>query len=243
MLTPSTRRECQRYRYDDASRAGFIELSDDSVGPDKLRRLLLRVPEVTEVVPHRAGSKAAQGNARDGHAQQHNWQVMSLQLRKAPLEVEVTTHNHIKPGALRGRQPTVTVCFRDPPRGAVAEAWRILWGAVGHLALFPDEVQSWIRDAEDKEQRASNGACPPAAPPLPPVREESWGKYRLPDGTDQHWHCKGASLGTEPQGDAAHWFLESHAQELGWSKYVHGGHVWWYHGALGIWFWEQNGET
>ena len=52
-----------------------------------------------------------------------------------------------------------------------------------------------------------------------------------------------ASLGTEPQGDAAHWFLASHAQELGWGKYVHGGHVWWYHAALGIWFWEQSGET
>ena len=90
MLTPSTRRECQRYRYDDASRAGFVELSDDSVGPDQLRSLLLQVPRVCEVVPHRAGSKAAQGNASSGHAQQHNWQVMSvdLQLRADPVVVE-----------------------------------------------------------------------------------------------------------------------------------------------------------
>ena len=92
-----------------------------------------------------AGSnKAAQGNPSDGHAQQHNWQVVSfaLQLLGAnPLEFEVTKHNHVKSGALNGKQPTVTVCFREPPHGAVREAWRILWGAVGHLALFPAKVR------------------------------------------------------------------------------------------------------
>ena len=69
------------YRYEASSRAGFIELLNDSVGPEQLRSLLLQVPRVCEVVPHRAGSKAAQGNPSDGHAQQHNWQVVSFALQ------------------------------------------------------------------------------------------------------------------------------------------------------------------
>ena len=241
------------YRYEASSRAGFIELLNDSVGPEQLRSLLLQVPRVCEVVPHRAGSKAAQGNPSDGHAQQHNWQVVSfaLQLLGAnPLEFEVTKHNHVKPAALNGRQPTVTVCFREPPHGAVREAWRILWGAVGHLALFPEKVQEWMRDAEAKERRehcggsTSGPAPPPAAllprtvpgPPTRGIQETEWRTYRHlgPGGTVQHWHSK--------EGDQ-HFFLESSAEQMGWMKYAHDGHVWWCHEAAGEWFWEKNGET
>jgi len=172
MQTLSTRRECQRFRYDAGSRAGFVELLDDSCGPNELRSLLLRAPSVYEVVPHRAGNKAAQGNASNGHAQQHNWQVMSaelIHLGTNPLEFEAATHNHVKPGGLQGRRPTVTVCFRELPRGAVAEAWRIIWAAVGRLALFPDEVKAWARDAAFKEREEMHGASasPPPATCLP----------------------------------------------------------------------------
>lgn len=252
MLAASTRRESQRYRYDDASRAGFVELVHDLVGPAQLRSLLLQVPFVCEVVLHRAGSKAAQGNASNGHAQQHNWQVMSvdLQLRGAkPLEFEVTTHNHVKPGALRGRRPTVTVCFRDPPRGAVAEAWRILWAAVGHLALFPREARSWMRDAAAKERLELGGVSmsgpppPPAAPlpttmPGPPptptvAQEETWHKYQhhTLDGSIQYWHSK--------EEDPTQWFLESAAK--GWCKYADGIGSWWHHDTSRTWFRERNG--
>lgn len=238
------------YRYEASSRAGFIELSDDSVGPEQLRALLLQVPRVCEVVPHRAGSKAAQGNASGGHAQQHNWQVQSvaLQLRGAnPLEFEVTTHNHVKPGALNGKQPTVTVCFKEPPHGAVREAWRILWGAVGHLALFPDKVLVWMRDAEEKEQRelcggsTSSPAPPPAASlsrtvPGPPPREETWGKYGYlsADGCLRFWYSK--------DGDGAKFFLEPDAGRLGWRKHFDEAGVWWCHEEAGKWFREKNGQ-
>ena len=250
MMSPSTRRERQMYRYEASSRAGFIELSDDSVGPPQLRALLLQVPRVCEVVPHRAGSKAEQGNASEGHAQKHNWQVQSVALRGAnPLEFEVTTHNHVKPAALNGRRPTVTVCFREPPHGAVREAWRILWGAVGHLALFPDKVREWMRDAEEKELRELCGrsASGPAPPPIaslpttipgPPPRvvQETWGTYGYLAADDclHFLYSKGD--------DEAHFFLESDARRLGWRKFVDEVGAWWCNEAAGKWFREKNGQ-
>ena len=37
--------------------------------------------------------------------------------------------------------------------------------------------------------------------------------------------------------------LNPFAEQMGWMKYAHDGHVWWCHEAAGEWFWEKNGET
>ena len=36
--------------------------------------------------------------------------------------------------------------FKETAADAHMEAWRILLAAVGHLALFPKEVDAWVRD-------------------------------------------------------------------------------------------------
>lgn len=182
----SNRRLAQRYRYSKGSRAGFAELRDDTVGPEELKHLLENVQGVIWVAPHKKGSKEMQGNASDGHIQQHNWQVMTQLLasqNKQPLEFEVTLNQHMKPGALVGIRRTVTACFKEPPRGAVGEAWRVLLEAVDHLVLFPNNVQAWSQEAidvEDSEFAAiaedeegepeTRMASPPVArPPSPPM--------------------------------------------------------------------------
>ena len=146
----SARRERQRFRYSEHSRSGFIELQNDRFTPEDLRRNLLGVPGITYVVPHQL-SKTEQGNASLGHAQEHNWKVMSETLRQlhcGELEFEITWNGNFSDVYLeqQGIPRTITVMFKETAADAHMEAWRILSAAVGYLALFPKEVDAWVRD-------------------------------------------------------------------------------------------------
>ena len=231
---PSNRRAAQRFRYSDGSRAGFIELQNDSVGPDELKQLLQMVEDVLWVKPHRKGSKAQQGNFSDGHLQQHNWEVMTTALAhsgKHPFEFEVTLNQHMKPNALAGMPRTVTVCFKEPPIGMVAEAWRLLSGAVGHLALFPSSTAQWREEAVANERVGRPASLPePQAPPPPPqpilttiaaFDGDCWGGEYLKFEPNNHIIHRSAPSGVDPQGWSYGLHLESNL--MGWfpETYVH----------------------
>ena len=146
----SARKERQRFRYSGHSRSGFIELENDRFTPEDLRRNLVGVAGVTYVVPHRL-SKTEQGNPSFGHAQERTWKVMSEILHRLPcgeLEFEITWNGNLSDAYLKqeGIQRTITVMFKETSPLAHIEAWRILLGAVGHLALFPAKVEDWVSD-------------------------------------------------------------------------------------------------
>jgi len=122
--------------------------------------------------------------------------------------------------------------------------------AVGHLALFPDEVKAWARDAAAKERRELGGASaspppatrlparmpsPPPAPPTPAFVEECWGRWKWlsPDGRLLFWYAK--------DDDATEFFLEPTSLRTGPRRYLDGAGAWWCHETSRRWFRERNG--
>ena len=57
------------------------------------------------------------------------------------MEFEVTRHQHMKDP----KAPyTVTVMFKEPPKGLHAEAWRISLAVVKGKELLPDHVRQYM---------------------------------------------------------------------------------------------------
>lgn len=216
----SARKEKQRFRYSEHSRSGFIELEHDRFSADDLRQNLLGVAGVTYVVPHRM-SKTEQGNASLGHAQQHNWKVMSETLRRlqcGELEFEITWNGNLSDVYLeqQGIPRTITVMFKETAPEAYTEAWRILSVAVRHLALFPEEVDAWISDI-------------------------TWKGLSLPTECVFHTYMDDHGMiwysNADYDGD---YFTQ--AMPKGWVRHVDTtGNYWWFDEAASRWFRERAG--
>jgi hypothetical protein len=130
----------QRYEYSEESGAGFVELSPQHVlTAEQLHDHLKKLPGVHEV--RWQPTKTSQGNAGDHYSEQ-NLLVFPTSAKSSGLEFEVTRHQHMKDK----RVPmTVTVCFKEPPRDLIGEAWRILRGVTSGKELLPDHVEMYHR--------------------------------------------------------------------------------------------------
>ena len=211
----SARRQHHRYRYSPTSRSGFIELIHDRFSDVDLQERLLGVKGVTSVTRHRL-SKAEQGNISENHAQQHNWKVNNAVGRC--FEFEITTNSNFSDTHLQGHgiQRTVSAMFKDAPEGALIEAWRILFEAVGDIALFPEAVMEWISD-----MTWESGA---------PQKECVFYKYR--DATGLTWYSNAD--------DDTDFFTD--VDRAGWIRYVDFlGRYWWHNHARRQSFYEKSG--
>ena len=85
-------------------------------------------------------TKTEQGNLGDRYSERNMLVYSSLARRCQPLEFEVTRWNHKKD---RHAPFTVTVCFKEPPRDCVAEAWRILSHVCAGKELLPEHVAKY----------------------------------------------------------------------------------------------------
>jgi hypothetical protein len=213
----SARKERQRFRYSESSRSGFIELDNDRFTPEDLRLALLGVAGVTYVAPHHL-SKAEQGNASLGHAQQHNWKCCSETLC-GDLEFEITWNGNFSDVYLQeqGIPRTITVMFKETAPDAYMEAWRILSAAVGHLALFPEEVNAWLSDI-------------------------TWKGLSLPEKCvfDTYMDADNGMLWYSNSQDDADYFTDD--ARKGWNRYMDcTGNKWWSNETSSRWFRERAG--
>ena len=142
----SSRKEADRFEYKtEKYKAAFFECIDPMFSATDLRNGLEKCALVEKVQPHAKGSKAAQNNPSEGHAQQHNWQVF-LHGYANPLEYEVTWSKHYKE---HGKYTGVSVCFKTAPRGMELLAWEILIQLAEPNALYPEKVHAWHKRVKE----------------------------------------------------------------------------------------------
>ena len=104
-----------------------------------------------------------------------------------PLEFKLTHHRCMKPMA--SRNWTATACFKGPPQGQEAEAWRILLRAVHGEELLPEHARTYrARSLARVGADAPEEARPRAGPPGPlrgQPREEVPGCRRPTSGDSE----------------------------------------------------------
>jgi hypothetical protein len=140
MAYGGSRKWSDRWEYNEGCGAGFAELHPDyRPTGEQFFQMLQRVPGVTLV--EWQTSKAAQGNASDGHYLKRNMLVTSsLGSASNPFEFELTRNNHMKDR----RVPfTVTACFKEPSPDLVPEAWRILMVVIEGKEFAPAHVREY----------------------------------------------------------------------------------------------------
>ena len=137
-----SRRLTQRFEYSENSGAASVErIPSWTPLPEEFKRFLEAVPLVVEVNWH--SSKTSQKNVGN-HDCERNLIVysgISPDSARRPIEFELTRHQHKK--EVTGAPMTLTAMFKDPPKGLLSEAWRILLAVTKDKQLLPDHVEDY----------------------------------------------------------------------------------------------------
>ena len=140
MFYGGSRKLAQRYQYSYAAKAAFVELSpSQQPTAQELYDQLSKVPGIKEVKWQ--SSKNSQGNAGN-HECERNVLVVPAVAPNNVLEFEITRNNHMTDPNV---PHTVSVCFKEPPRDLVGEAWRILRDVTTGKELLPYHVGKYHR--------------------------------------------------------------------------------------------------
>ena len=143
-----SRRRRYRFRYGEESRAGFVELLPSfyprrEQAPQEFKELLERVTGVERV--ELKATRASQGDLGQHYCDANLLVYSSFagpNSASPPIVFVLTRHQHMQNSMV---EPTLTAMFRDPPKGLLREAWRILLDATDGFQLLPMHVREYMK--------------------------------------------------------------------------------------------------